>query len=111
MNFGIKRIVAAVKAASVFSQMYCGKPVSIRDISSVCGLSPSYLEQIFSNFVKAKIVTSIRGPGGGYHLEKKDLTVSDVVKAVSSSASNEFFIPVLAALESVPVSTLNKVES
>lgn len=108
MNFGIKRVVASVQAASVFSQMYTGQPVTIREISEKSGLSDSYLEQIFRHFRNAEIVSSIRGPGGGYHLKKQDLTVSDVVKAVSSAATSEFFSPVLQALEAVPVSAMNK---
>lgn len=104
MNFRIKRVVASVKAASVLCEMYTGQPVTIKEISEKSGLSDSYLEQIFTLFRKAKIVRSIRGPGGGYHLKKMDLTVSDIARAVCSVSTNEYFHPVLTALESVPVS-------
>lgn len=108
MNFGMKRVVASVKAASVLSQLYTDQPVTIKEISEVSGLSESYLEQIFVHFRKGKIVTSLRGPGGGYILMKPDLTVSDVVKAVTNVGTSEFFRPVLDALDHVQVSEMKK---
>jgi Rrf2 family transcriptional regulator, iron-sulfur cluster assembly transcription factor len=106
VSYGIKRVIAALKVASVLSQIYAGRPVTVKQISAICGLSESYLEQIFCEFRKAKIVTSVRGPGGGYHLELPELTVADVVRAVTHAGTNVIFQPVLDALQSVPVSKM-----
>lgn len=108
MNFGMRRVVASVKAAAVMSQMYTGQQITIKELSGKCDLSVSYLEQIFREFRKAGLVTSVRGPGGGYHLENTELNVSDVVRAVTNVGATEFFAPVLNALESIPVSEMNK---
>lgn len=99
MKFSCRSLHAAIQSALVLNEMYRGEPVSIKTLSSNAGLSPSYLEQIFSRFRKAGIVSSVRGPGGGYHLEKKDLTVSDVIRAVSVGDSH-LPEPVYKALDS-----------
>ena len=46
-------------------------PVSLRDISLRQGISLDYLAQIFSKLRKKEIVKSVRGPQGGYVLNKK----------------------------------------
>ena len=48
-----------------------GTPVSIRDISKKQNISEKYLEQITSILNKAGFVKSIRGPQGGYFLNRK----------------------------------------
>ncbi|WP_336240472.1 RrF2 family transcriptional regulator [Citrobacter werkmanii] len=105
MKFSFKSISASIQVAAVFNEMYCGKPVTIKDLSDSTGLSVSYLEQIFARFRKAGIVTSVRGPGGGYHLGKIDLTVSDIIRAVSGGNAN-FLAPVFVALDSVKISEI-----
>ncbi|HTN34234.1 MAG TPA: Rrf2 family transcriptional regulator, partial [Marinobacter sp.] len=39
-------------------------PVSLAEISARQEISLSYLEQLFANLRKRKLVTSVRGPGG-----------------------------------------------
>ena len=41
-------------------------PVTLLAVSERQGISLSYLEQLFSKLIKGEIVSSIRGPGGGY---------------------------------------------
>ena len=45
-------------------------PVSLNDISLRQNISLSYLEQLFSKLKNEKLVKSVRGPLGGYILEK-----------------------------------------
>lgn len=45
-------------------------PVPLADISERQGISLSYLEQLFSRLRKNGLVSSVRGPGGGYLLGK-----------------------------------------
>ena len=44
----------------------------------------SYLEQLFSKLKNEKLVKSIRGPSGGYILEKnpKEIRISNIIDAV-----------------------------
>ncbi len=60
------------------------KPVSLNDISLRQNISLSYLEQLFSKLKNKKLVKSIRGPSGGYTLEKspKDIKISNIIFAV-----------------------------
>ncbi|MFB1037532.1 MAG: Rrf2 family transcriptional regulator, partial [Sinobacterium sp.] len=41
-------------------------PVSLADISARQEISLSYLEQLFSKLRRSELVSSVRGPGGGY---------------------------------------------
>ena len=43
-------------------------PVSLADISERQGISISYLEQLFAKLRRNGLVSSVRGPGGGYQL-------------------------------------------
>ena len=43
-------------------------PVQIRVIGERQAIPPRYLEQIFQRLRRARLVTSKRGPGGGYTL-------------------------------------------
>ncbi len=62
-------------------------PVSLSDISSRQAISLSYLEQLFSKLRKQNLVTSVRGPGGGYKLglEPGDISVGHVIRAVDEA--------------------------
>lgn len=62
-------------------------PVSLNDISSRQGISLSYLEQLFAKLRRQALVTSVRGPGGGYQLSRPaiDINVAQVVDAVNES--------------------------
>ncbi|MEC8444160.1 MAG: Fe-S cluster assembly transcriptional regulator IscR [Pseudomonadota bacterium] len=62
-------------------------PVSLNDISGRQGISLSYLEQLFSKLRRGGLVSSIRGPGGGYQLSRSDadINVAEIVDAVNES--------------------------
>jgi Rrf2 family iron-sulfur cluster assembly transcriptional regulator len=62
-------------------------PVSLSDISNRQEISLSYLEQLFSKLRKKALVTSVRGPGGGYRLSRSndDIFVAQIVDAVNES--------------------------
>ena len=62
-------------------------PVSLNDISGRQGISLSYLEQLFAKLRRNELVTSVRGPGGGYRLARsgQNINIAEVVDAVSES--------------------------
>lgn len=62
-------------------------PVPLADISERQGISLSYLEQLFAKLRKNGLVTSVRGPGGGYRLgdDAENISVGMVVRAVDES--------------------------
>ena len=59
-------------------------PVTLAGISERQHISLSYLEQLFGKLRRHKLVTSVRGPGGGYCLgrELAAITVADIIRAV-----------------------------
>jgi Rrf2 family iron-sulfur cluster assembly transcriptional regulator len=62
-------------------------PVTLAGISERQGISLSYLEQLFTRLRKSGLVSSTRGPGGGYSLSRpaQEVAVADVVTAVDES--------------------------
>jgi Rrf2 family iron-sulfur cluster assembly transcriptional regulator len=59
-------------------------PVTLAGISERQHISLSYLEQLFGKLRRAKLVSSVRGPGGGYCLARDmdALAIADVIRAV-----------------------------
>lgn len=62
-------------------------PVSLAHISARQEISLSYLEQLFSKLRQHELVCSIRGPGGGYRLNRgmDDIFVAQIIDAVNES--------------------------
>ncbi len=59
-------------------------PVSLKEIANRESISIHYLEQIFFTLKKSAIVRSVRGPNGGYLLNRKpsEILIGDIIKAV-----------------------------
>ena len=64
-----------------------GKPVSLSEISERQSISLSYLEQLFSRLRQSELVTSVRGPGGGYRLGRTSdsIFIGQIIDAVNES--------------------------
>lgn len=62
-------------------------PVSLADISKRQEISLSYLEQLFAKLRKAELVSSVRGPGGGYQLSRpvEGIFVAQIIDAVNET--------------------------
>jgi Rrf2 family transcriptional regulator, iron-sulfur cluster assembly transcription factor len=63
------------------------KPVTLAELAEAQEITVPYLEQIFSKLKHAGLVTSVRGPGGGYILAKPaaDTRIYEIVEAVEES--------------------------
>ncbi len=61
-----------------------GDPISLSDVASRQLISLSYLEQLFGKLRRSGLVSSVRGPGGGYKVARplNEIRISDVVLAV-----------------------------
>lgn len=59
-------------------------PVTLGGISERQKISLSYLEQLFGKLRRHSLVSSVRGPGGGYRLARgtEGITVADIIFAV-----------------------------
>lgn len=63
------------------------RPISLADISDRQEISLSYLEQLFAKLRQQELVSSVRGPGGGYRLSRcsDDINVAEIIDAVNES--------------------------
>ncbi|MEM7423313.1 MAG: Rrf2 family transcriptional regulator [Pseudomonadota bacterium] len=59
-------------------------PVALADIAERQDISLAYLEQLFVKLRRAGLVSSVRGPGGGYQLAQPsaETRISDIMAAV-----------------------------
>jgi len=74
----------ALRAVLQLSLQEEKKPVSIRTLSELEDISAEFLEQIFFRLRKAGLISSTRGPGGGFQLKRSldKITVAEVFMAV-----------------------------
>ncbi|MBT8152398.1 Rrf2 family transcriptional regulator [Epibacterium ulvae] len=61
--------------------------VALGDISKRQDISLAYLEQLFVKLRRSELVTSVRGPGGGYRLARpaSEIRVIDILSAVEET--------------------------
>ena len=61
-----------------------GKATQIKDIAERQGIPPRFLEQIFQDLKRVGMVTSKRGPKGGYALARpaSEIRLGDIVRAL-----------------------------
>lgn len=62
-------------------------PVSLAEISERQHISLSYLEQLFAKLRRNGLVKSVRGPGGGYRLDRStsNTYIAEIIDAVDES--------------------------
>lgn len=62
-------------------------PIALADISARQDISLAYLEQIFAQLRRNALVSSVRGPGGGYLLSRDcgTIFIVEVINAVNES--------------------------
>lgn len=83
-------------ARAIFDIAYhsSGAPVQIKDIASRQQIPQRYLEQIFHKLKQAKVVKSVRGPGGGYLLGKDPakITLAEIINAMKEPIDPVFCV-------------------
>lgn len=74
----------AVMAMADLARNGADRAVSLAEIATRQEISLSYLEQLFARLRKAGLVRSIRGPGGGYRLDRPagETMIAEIVLAV-----------------------------
>ena len=84
MRLSTKGRYAVMAMADLCGNEAGGKAVALADISERQDISLSYLEQLFAKLRRGGLVTSVRGPGGGYRLSRAstDLRIADIIVAV-----------------------------
>ena len=74
----------AVMAMADLAKNNTKEPTSLTEISLRQGISISYLEQLFLKLRKNNLVQSVRGPSGGYVLNKppEEIKLLSIISAV-----------------------------
>ena len=77
----------AVRALYCLSTFSKEKPVPLSEVAKRQNISLNFLEQLFVHLRKNGIVSSVRGPRGGYKLNKpsEDITIGEILRAVGES--------------------------
>lgn len=62
-------------------------PITLSDIAHRQDISLGYLEQLFARLRRFGLVDSVRGPGGGYRLQRNSeaISIADVIDAVDET--------------------------
>jgi Rrf2 family iron-sulfur cluster assembly transcriptional regulator len=76
-------------------------PIPIRKIAAEEGISPEFLEQIFFRLKKTGIIRSVRGPGGGFMLDRTpdEINIKEIFEAVGEGLD---LTPCTACAEDAP---------
>ncbi len=74
----------ALRALTNLALAESDKPIPIKRIAGDEEISPEFLEQIFFRMKKSGIISSVRGPGVGFMLDRapEDISFKDIFDAV-----------------------------
>lgn len=74
----------ALRAMTNLALANSDRPKAIKQIAGEEDISPEFLEQIFFKLKKQGIIGSVRGPGGGFLLNRqpKEISVREIFEAV-----------------------------
>ena len=76
----------ALQALLYIAAVPTGKYVLTREIAEKCGLSYHFLGKILQGLVKNRLLSSQKGPGGGFMLAKpaNEITLLEVIHAIEA---------------------------
>lgn len=65
---------------------FVGDPITLKQIATRQNIALNYLEQIFLKLKRHELITSVKGPGGGYLLarEAADITIDQILLAMNN---------------------------
>lgn len=71
-----------VRAMFEIARGYTAKPITIREISVRQDVSVAYLEQILNQLRKSGMIKSVKGPGGGYVLNRgpEEISIGEILR-------------------------------
>ena len=100
----------AVFATTHLAENQNGRPIQGRDIAEACGVPAGHLLKILQQLVRAQILSSERGPAGGFVLRKppSEITLLDVVEAIDGPISGELLLRNVAAEKEVARTRLER---
>ena len=115
------KIMYSIEAVVDIAYHSNGQPVQSQRISSRQRTPGRYLEQSLQKLVKAKILTGVRGPRGGYQLarERRRISVGEIVRIVTdleienaltdSEISGKVLNPMWGKIQNTTLEQLDKI--
>jgi len=80
-EYGIRAVIYIV------SKSKSGERISIKEISKQAGAPEPFTAKILQKLAKANIIASVKGPSGGFYIEKdaKEIMLVDIVTAIDGT--------------------------
>jgi Rrf2 family protein len=91
MRISVKGRYALAAAVNIADRAERGGNISASSIAEELNISKIYLEQVFAQLKKAGILSSVKGPKGGYRLANapEDTTAWEVLTAIELSLTEK----------------------
>jgi Rrf2 family protein len=101
MRISVKGRYALAAAVNIADRAERGGNISASSIADELKISKIYLEQVFAQLKKARVLNSVKGPKGGYRLARnpEETTAWDVLTAIELSITER---PEATVRESAP---------
>lgn len=89
----------AVFATTHLAEKTNGRPIQGRDVAEACGIPSGHLLKILQQLVRAQILSSERGPAGGFVLRKPadEITLLEIVEAIDGPINGDLLLRNVAA--------------
>lgn len=81
----VRYAVMAMVDIAILQKERDSKPVKLAEIAERQSIALNYLEQIFAHLKQANLVSAVKGPGGGYVIDREDINMAEIVDAVDES--------------------------
>lgn len=75
----------AIKAMISLAEAFGDNPISLSELSKRQDRSQAYFEQLFAKLKKSGLVSSVRGPGGGFELARTDVSILDIIISINGN--------------------------
>jgi Rrf2 family protein len=84
----------AVFATAHLAEKANGSPIQGRDIAEACGIPCGHLLKILQQLVRAQVLSSERGPAGGFVLRKPadEITLLEIVEAIEGPINGDLML-------------------
>lgn len=95
----------------IASQTLNGKRVSLIEVSHKIESPEAFTSKILQKMVKAKIIRSIKGPGGGFEIDKNllyEITINKIIETFDGDVLNQCSLGLPNCSDSYPCPFHNK---
>jgi Rrf2 family protein len=82
----------AVFAVAYIAEHQAEAPIQGKDIAKSCGMPPGRLPKVLQQLVRSRILSSERGPSGGFRLRKPpaEITLLEIIEALEGPIDGDF---------------------